>query len=176
MGMTAAAADTEYQPVKVTRRIKAEPAAVFDVLSDPSRHPEIDGSGMLRSTSASAITGVGDEFSMAMYFEPLGGDYVMINRVVEFEPNRRIGWEPAPGDAKSARNGEIAMGARVGHRWSFELTDDTEGSTIVTEIFDCSEAPASLRQAIDDGRYWEGAMVETLTRIADMFSGPPPAA
>ena len=35
------------------------------------------------------ISAVGDVFVMKMYFERLG-DYEMNNRVVEFEPNRRI--------------------------------------------------------------------------------------
>jgi hypothetical protein len=165
-----------YEPIKVSRRIGAEPPVIFEVLSDPSRHPDIDGSGMLRPTSASAITGVGDEFTMAMYFEPIGGDYVMLNRVVEFERDRLIGWEPAPGDEKSSGNGEVPVGTRVGHRWSFELTPDTAGSTIVTEIYDCSEAPPELREIMDNGKLWQDAMNQTLVRLDELCSGGTPAA
>ena len=46
------------------------------------------------------ISGTGDTFAMKMYFEPLG-HYVMPNRVCEFEPGRRISWEPAPDGAGS---------------------------------------------------------------------------
>jgi hypothetical protein len=33
-----------------------------------------------------------------MKMHRLGDDYLMLNYVVEFEPDRRIFWEPAPGD------------------------------------------------------------------------------
>ena len=165
-----------YEPVNVSRQIEADPSVIFELLSDPGRHPEIDGSGMLRATSATAITGVGDEFSMAMYFEPVGGDYVMINRVVEFETDRRIGWEPAPGDETASGNGGIPVGTRVGHRWSFELTPGDHGSTIVTETYDCSDAPNDLQQVLDGGKYWKEAMTKTLTLIDELCTRGEPAA
>jgi uncharacterized protein YndB with AHSA1/START domain len=175
MGDPQAISKLSPERVSVSRKIHASPEAIFELLSDPGRHPEIDGSGMLRSTSATAITGVGDEFAMKMFFEPLGGDYVMINRVVEFEPDRRIGWEPAPGDEKSS-NGEITIGTRVGHRWMFELTPDLRGSTLVTETYDCSDAPAQLQQIMDGGRYWEDAMTQTLALIDELCRESTPAA
>ena len=42
------------------------------------------------------ISGVGDVFVMKMYFTELG-EYEMNNHVVEYEPDRRIGWEPEAG-------------------------------------------------------------------------------
>ena len=46
---------------------------------------------------------VGDTFTMAMYLPALG-DYLMLNRVIAFEHDRRISWEPTPGDAVAAQN------------------------------------------------------------------------
>ena len=87
----------EYQPVRVSRRIEAPAADIFRVLADPRRHLEIDGSGMLRgAVSGAAVTGVGDVFTMRMYYSE-HGDYEMDNHVVEFEQDRRIGWEPWAG-------------------------------------------------------------------------------
>jgi hypothetical protein len=40
--------DDEYQPVAVSRRVCAPAHGIFQVLADPVRHPELDGSGMLR--------------------------------------------------------------------------------------------------------------------------------
>ena len=52
---------------------------------------------MLRGAgSAAVISGVGDVFVMKMYFSRIG-DYEMNNHVVEYEPDRRIGWEPEAG-------------------------------------------------------------------------------
>jgi len=155
----------DYKPVKVSRSIKAEPAAIFALLSDPARHHEFDGSGMLRTAeSNSVIARVGDEFTMNMFFEGLGGDYRMLNRVVEFEPDRRIGWEPAPGDVRSGGS-EEAIGERVGTRWSYELTPGVSGGTTVTEIYDFADAPPDLREIIDDAKFWKQSMVKTLAKL-----------
>jgi hypothetical protein len=161
----------DYEPVKVSRRIRAEPGFIFALLADPARHHEFDGSGMLSTAaSGSVITRVGDEFTMNMFFDRLGGEYIMLNRVVEFEPDRRIGWEPAPGDERSGA-GDVRIGSRVGTRWSFELVPDKAGATIVTEIYDCEDAPPELRQVIDDGRYWENSMTKTLSMLDGLCGG-----
>jgi len=87
--------DGNLTPVSVSRRIQAPAAELFVVLADPARHPGIDGSGMLREAGGTAlISGVGDVFSMSMHNAEMG-DYEMSNLVVEYEQDRRIGWEPA---------------------------------------------------------------------------------
>ena len=87
----------EYEPITVSRRIGSPASAIFQILADPARHRDLDGSGMLRGVvSGAAITGVGDVFVMKMYFTELG-EYEMNNHVVEYEPDRRIGWEPEAG-------------------------------------------------------------------------------
>jgi len=89
--------DDEYEPIRVSRRIGAPARVIFPILADPGRHRELDGSGMLQEVvSGTTICGVGDVFVMKMYFDELG-EYHMINHVVEYEPGRRIGWEPEAG-------------------------------------------------------------------------------
>jgi hypothetical protein len=153
----------ECTPVQVSRRIGARAASIFAILADPRRHMDLDGSGMLRgAVDSEPVAGAGDVFAMKMYFEPLG-DYVMLNRVFAFEPERLIGWEPAPGDAVSAQAGTFTIGVPAGQRWSFELTPAGPGTTIVTETYDCSAAPGHLREAV--GEIWIEAMTETLARL-----------
>ena len=128
--------------VRVSKRIGAPAAVIFRVLADPGRHVELDGSGMLRGPVTTApVSGVGDAFIMRMYFSELG-NYEMNNHVVEYELDRRIGWEPEPGrghpDAAAGRGG-----IRWGQRWSYELVPDGADATIVTEIYDCSRAPGA---------------------------------
>ena len=136
---------------------------IFQLLADPRRHPELDGSGMVRgAVGAAVITGVGDVFVMAMHFSALG-DYEMENHVVEYELDRRIGWEPAPGRGHPGK-GE----APWGHRWTFELAPEGAASTVVTERYDCSRAPADARASVDDGRIWIEAMTATLARLDDL--------
>jgi hypothetical protein len=175
-------ADSEYQPVSVSRRIEAPPEVIFAVLADPRRHLEIDGSEMLRgAASDGTITGVGDVFVMRMYFSQLG-DYDMKNHVVEFEQDRLIGWEPEAGDSYPGIEAQGPAERRWGHRWSYALVPDGPAATIVTETYDCSRAPAEERAGMEDGRVWQAAMAETLERLDRASTGvrgraaAPPAA
>jgi hypothetical protein len=151
--------------ITVSRRVEAPAARIFRILADPRRHTDLDGSEMLRGAeSDDVITSVGDVFPMKMYLEEVG-DYLMLNYVVEYEPDRRIGWEPAPGDAAASEDGKYPIGVPAGHRWSFELTPDGANATIVTEVFDCSSAPAELREATQNGETWIDSMTATLARL-----------
>lgn len=102
--------------------IGAPPEAIFEVLTDPSLHPVIDGSGSVRNilVGADRLTGVGDAWWMAML---IGVPYVIRNVVVEYEQDRLIAWR------------------HVGrHRWRYELEPLDDGRTRVTETFDWSTA------------------------------------
>jgi hypothetical protein len=134
--------------------------AVSEMLirADPVRHPEFDGSQMLRgAVSTDVISGLGDVFVMKMYFSEIG-DYEMNNHVVEYEPNRRIGWEPEAGRGHPNTAPGSPESARWGQRWTFELTPDGPDATVVTEIYDCSRAPAEERVGMEDGKIWIEAM------------------
>ncbi len=81
--------DDESKPVAVSRRICASAHDIFQILANPVRHQEFDGSGMLRgAVSTTVISGAGDVFVMKMYYSALG-DYEMNNHVVDYEPDRR---------------------------------------------------------------------------------------
>jgi hypothetical protein len=157
--------DDEHQPVAVSRRICASARDIFQVLADPVRHPEFDGSQMLRGAgSAAVISDVGDVFVMKMHFSRLG-DYEINNHVVEYEQDRRIGWEPEAGRGHPNAAPDSPEPARTGQRWSYQLTPDGLGATVVTEIYDCSRTPAELRAGLDNGRIWIESMTKTLERL-----------
>jgi hypothetical protein len=70
-----------YEPITVSRRIGSPASVIFQILADPGRHRDLDGSGMLQGVvSGTAISGVGDVFVMKMYFTELGF-YEMTNHV-----------------------------------------------------------------------------------------------
>ncbi|MGP7996572.1 MAG: hypothetical protein ACLPKI_04440 [Streptosporangiaceae bacterium] len=164
--------DNEYQPVAVSRRISAPAHDIFQVLANPVRHLEFDGSQSLRGAgSPTLISGVGDVFVMKMYFPHLG-DYEMNNHVVEYEPDRRIGWEPEAGRGHPSAAPDSPDPARWGQRWSYQLTPDGPGATIVTEIYDCSQAPEGERAGMDNGKIWVEAMTETLERLDALCAQP----
>ncbi|HEX5289442.1 MAG TPA: SRPBCC family protein [Streptosporangiaceae bacterium] len=152
-------------PVRVSRRIAAPASTIFGVLTDPVRHLDLDGSQMLRGAVTTApVTGVGDVFVMKMYFAALG-DYEMNNHVVEYEPDRLIGWEPHSG------RGHPEDGGAWGQRWSYELTPDGADATVVTEIYDCSRVAAADREGMDNGRVWTDSMAATLERLDRICTG-----
>lgn len=151
-----------FEPVAVSRRIEATAHVVFAVLADPVKHLELDGSGMLRgAVTDGVVTKFGDVFVMKMYYPELG-NYEMNNHVVEYELDRRIGWEPVAG---RGHPDEFATDARWGHRWTFDLAQDGPASTIVTEIYDCSGVPAKDRESMQGGRIWIESMAATLERL-----------
>jgi hypothetical protein len=161
----------DYNPVAVSRRISAPADAIFQVLADPSMHTQHDGSGMLRgAVSTGTISGLGDVFVMKMYYVEHGA-YEMNNHVVDYELNRRIGWEPWPGRGHPA--GPTAQAWR--HRWTFTLVPDGPGTTTVTETYDCSRAPEDERASMADGAVWLDGMTRTLERLAGLCEPLPPA-
>ena len=66
-------------------------------------------------------------------------------RVVEYEQDRRIGWEPEAGHGHPNSAPDSPEPARWGQRWSYQLTPDGPDATIVTEIYDCSQVPEEER-------------------------------
>jgi hypothetical protein len=154
----------EGKPVEVSRRIEASPARIFEILANPQLHIDFDGSGMLRGAVFDRpVSGVGDGFSMKMNRQ--GHDYLMLNLVVEFEPGRRIFWEPAPGDLGPAGGDPSKVGIPSGYRWGYILTPDGDDATIVTEVFDYGSAPVEIREAVREGGEWVEAITASLEKL-----------
>lgn len=110
--------------------VDAPPAVVFAILAAPRQHSRIDGSGSVGAvlSGPDRITAKGQTFVVRMKL--FGVPYVMRNRVVEFEADRRIAWRHV-----------------TANRWRYELASTPEGGTTVTETFDTSRA-ARLTEAV----------------------------
>jgi uncharacterized protein YndB with AHSA1/START domain len=80
--------------VSVERVIAAPANRIFDLLADPDRHHDIDGSGSVRDAKAkpTRLT-TGAQFGMAMQ---LGVKYSTLNEVIEFDEGKRIAWQTRP--------------------------------------------------------------------------------
>ena len=120
----------EGNAVTVERVIPAPAEKIFELLADPGRHSEIDGSGTVTGTSSPRVTKVGDTFEMKMR---MGAPYRMINEIVEYEEGRRIAWKPR----LSVPGLNRIVGGRV---WRYEL-EPVEGGTRVRETWDISGDP-----------------------------------
>ena len=156
--------------VEVTRRIEAPAGHLFEILASPHRHMDFDGSAMLRgAVTDRPVSGVGETFAMKMH--RLGRDYLMINYVVDFETNRRIFWEPAPGDLETAGGDASKVGIPAGYRWGYILTPESDRVTLVTEVFDCGPEENQWILQREDGSWINGvnsvqiSMTKTLERL-----------
>ncbi len=145
------------QIVSVSRVIHAPPEAIFDLLADPSRHSEIDGSGMVQNARGeSQRLELGSKFGMDMKMGPL--PYRIENTVVEFDENRLIAWQH--------------MGK---HRWRYKLEPvevDGAVATKVTESFDWSTArwPKGI-ELMNYPTKHRPSMEATLERLATAVEG-----
>lgn len=142
--------------VSVERVIPAPPDRIFDLLADPARHSDIDGSGTVRDAAGgSQRLALGSRFGMAM---KLGIPYSMTNEVVEFEENRRIAWQTKPPSSLAARFG----GGRI---WRYELEPLDDG-TRVTETWDITHEGPLSKPVVSFGRSTAArSMEKTLARI-----------
>ena len=132
----------------VERVIPASADKIFDLLADPARHHDIDGSGTVQNSRSSAPDrlSLGSKFAMDMkMFVP----YKMTNEVVEFVENDTIAWRH--------------MG---GHIWRYRL-ETLDGGTKITEEFDWrpSRAPFFLKLMNSPAQNGE-AIEKTLERLA----------
>jgi len=145
--------------VSVERVIDAPAAAIFAIVADPSRHPEIDGSGSVKALKAGAPQqlALGSTFGMSM---KLGVPYSMSSTVIEFEQDRRIAWQ-------TVLSGPLGrfIGGRI---WRYEL-EDADGGTLVRETWDITrDKQRFMLQAGPVGKQTADAMTKTLARLAEL--------
>jgi hypothetical protein len=145
--------DTKNPWIKSARiTIDAPSKKIFDILANPYRHQDLDGTATIRS----ALSGpnrllLGSKFSMAMR---LGINYRITNTVVEYRENEVIAWR------------------HLGRwRWRYELTAISADQTLVTESFDASKAPQIskwwliLRKAMP---WTQMAVAKTLVNLKEL--------
>jgi uncharacterized protein YndB with AHSA1/START domain len=141
------------QMISASTTIDAPPATVFAILTDPHQHSRIDGSGSVGSVieAPERLSSKGDTFSVHMKL--FGAPYKISNRVVEYEPDRRIAWRHFGG-----------------HRWRYELEATDDGGTTVTETFDYSRYTGLWAKLIEVTGFPERnrrGIEQTLVRLKD---------
>lgn len=145
--------------VSVERVIKAPAAEIFAIVADASRHPEIDGSGSVKRLKQGAPEqlALGSTFGMSM---KLGVPYSMSNKVIEFEPDKRIAWQ-------TTLLGPLGrfIGGRI---WRYEL-EGAEGGTLVRESWDIShDRQRFFLRAGPVSEHTKESITKTLDRLAEM--------
>ena len=125
MGQTAVMTS---DPAKVVSRSTIVPAPaqmIFDLLADPRRHGEIDGSGSIQSAQIDAPERLSLDATFGMQMK-IGVRYKITNTVVEFEEGKTIAWRHFGG-----------------HIWRYIL-EPVDGGTKVTEQFDWNKSKSPL--------------------------------
>lgn len=143
--------------VSVERVIPAPPEKIFELLANPARHREIDGSGTVRDPEHTERLKLGSTFDMKM---KLGVPYTMRNTVVEFEEGRKIAWQPRPKRFKK-------MGGRI---WRYEL-EPVAGGTKVRESWDITQEAGMKSLVAKGGSHAAKNMEKTLERIEEIVAG-----
>ncbi len=140
--------------VSVERFIPAPATTIFDLLADPARHAEIDGSGNVRGSKAgSGRLQLGSTFGMNM---KMGIGYSMESTIIEFVEDRRIAWQTRPAHKVTG----IVIGGRI---WRYEL-EPAAGGTLVRETWDITQEQIKWMVRPMAGAT-KAAMAKTLERI-----------
>ena len=115
-------------PSRIVSRSTIVPAPaqmIFDLLADPRRHSEIDGSGSVQSAQINAPERLSLNATFGMQMK-IGLSYKITNTVVEFEEGKTIAWRHFGG-----------------HIWRYIL-EPVDGGTKVTEQFDWNKSKSPL--------------------------------
>ncbi|HEX3332972.1 MAG TPA: SRPBCC family protein [Acidimicrobiales bacterium] len=150
--------------VSVERVINAPASSIFAIVSDPSRHAEIDGSGSVvrLKTNAPPHLALGSTFGMSM---KLGVPYSMSNEVIALEPDKQIAWQ-------TTLSGPLGrfIGGRI---WRYEL-EPADGGTLVRETWDIrQDKQRFMLRAGPVGKQTASAMSRTLEALAKLTESPP---
>jgi len=153
---------TDTTRVTVERVILASTAAIFDILSNPLRHADLDGSGFIRSDAgAQRIQAVGDVFTMNMEGEHMGGEYQTDNHVTGYADNALLAWQTAPAGTEPP-----------GWEWVWELEPQGPDSTLVRHTYDWSKVTdKELLQKVKFPLVTEAQLEDTLVKLDEAATG-----
>jgi uncharacterized protein YndB with AHSA1/START domain len=153
---------TDDAALTAERQIPASAKDIFQVLSNPARHAEVDGSGFIRSDDRTdRITANGQTFRMNMAGDHMGGEYQTDNVVTGYVPDKLLAWKTAPAGTQPP-----------GWEWMWELDPDGPASTTVRLTYDWGKVtdkqilskvsfPLVSKEQLDD----------SLAKLAEVVSG-----
>ncbi|MET4079891.1 hypothetical protein ABIB53_003084 [Janibacter sp. UYMM211] len=149
------------QKITVQRTVDASAKDLFEVLTNPKRHTELDGSGFVRSDERSnRIQGVGDVFTMNMEGDHMGGEYQTDNHVTAYAENTMVGWQTAPAGTDPK-----------GWEWLWELDAQGPDSTLVSLTYDWSKVTdKELLQQVSFPLVSKGQLEDSLGNLAAAVS------
>ncbi len=153
---------TTEKSITVQRDIPASATEIFAVLSNPDRHPGLDGSGFVLGVDhADRITATGQKFRMNMAGDHMGGDYQTDNVVSGFDPGKLIAWQTAPAGTEPP-----------GWEWLWELDPQGPTTTSVSLTYDWEKVTdRDILSKVSFPLVSEDQLSESLNHLAEAVSG-----
>lgn len=147
--------------VTVSRTIDASAKDIFEVLSNPQRHAQLDGAGFVRSDEKSdRITASGQVFRMNMQGDHMGGEYQTDNTVTGYRENHLLVWQTAPADTPPP-----------GWEWKWELEAQGSDATTVTLTYDWAKVTdKELLKKISFPLVTESQLEDSLNALAEQVA------
>jgi hypothetical protein len=128
--MTVTIVDAGPRKISRSAEVNAPAAEIFEMVADPRRHGELDGSGTVMGTVAGPQRlSPGARFSVRM--RQYGVPYKVTSQVTDFADGRVVEWRHP-----------------LGHRWRWELSPVSEHATVVTETFDYSQVNSAKAHSL----------------------------
>jgi Polyketide cyclase / dehydrase and lipid transport len=129
--MAVSTVDAGHRKVSRAAEVHAPASELFDMVANPHRHRELDGSGTVTDTvGGPRRLAQGARFSVQMM--QYGVPYRITSRVTDFDDGHVVEWRHP-----------------LGHRWRWELTPSSGDSTRETETFDYSQAGPLHARALE---------------------------
>lgn len=134
--------DIDKDVICAETTLRASAADVYALVANPARHAELDGGTTIRSLrkGEDAEFKVGDTFSENMV---MGIPYTLTMEVTRAEKNKAVTWLH-PGK----------------HTWSWDITDNKDGTVTVRETFDARSSPLAKIY------HWDGGFKNNRKNIA----------
>nr|WP_306436943.1 SDR family NAD(P)-dependent oxidoreductase [Rhodococcus sp. 06-235-1A] len=137
--------------------IAAPAHQIFDLVADPHRRPELDGSGTVRDTPVSGPHRLSTDAVFRVGMRKYRNNYTSTLTVTEFETNQTIEWQHS-----------------LGQRWRWEFEPVTPTITRVTETWDYGDAKLPLMLKLFRWPTLNAAAIENTLRELEARFAPGP--
>lgn len=104
---------------------------LFELVADPHRHGELDGSGTVKDTVKGPHR-LSQDARFSVNMKQYGVPYRITSKVTQYVTDRVVEWQHPRG-----------------HRWRWELAPLPDGTTRVTETFDYSTVNGLQAKALE---------------------------
>lgn len=157
-----------YLGASVSGVIAAPIEAVWDLVSDPTRHPQLAGSGEVQAVTLAGGGPIGPGAIFQSQQELRGLRYMTANRTVIWEPPFRFAWRVG-----------VSFAPGVAQIWMFSLAPEASGTRVENAVLLPYALPTffPFRLAHDEvGQREIGVMRPTLDKLAHALGVMTPTA